>query len=399
MPAPSLSTSSSVSTPRHRAAAAAVLDWYDRHRRDLPWRARPGVQPDPYHVWLSEIMLQQTTVATVRSYFAAFTERWPRVGDLAAAERDEVMSAWAGLGYYARARNLHAAAQYVAGELNGVFPADEDGLRALPGVGPYTAAAIAAIAFGQRAVVVDGNIERVTARWDAVSTPLPDARPQLYAVMDALTPQQDSGGASGHRAGDFAQAMMDLGSGICTPPRKTKDGLSAPSCMICPLRETCAAAGSSPEGFPVKKPKSPRPDRHGVVLVVEDAEGRVALERRRDDGMLGGLFVFPGSGWADGSPKQEDYPIQEDSAAGRMIAALGGGETLNTTVEHIFSHFRVILTICRLRLADKGSVKAADVPLPPQVDWVDRDSLDRVALPTVMVKVAVAAGVLPPKGR
>ncbi|MCE2516303.1 MAG: A/G-specific adenine glycosylase [Alphaproteobacteria bacterium] len=383
----SSSTVSSSITPRHQAATTALLDWYDVHRRDLPWRARHGQRPNPYHVWLSEIMLQQTTVATVKSYFARFTERWPEVADLAAADRDEVMSAWAGLGYYARARNLHAAAKRVANDHGGAFPADEDGLRQLPGVGPYTAAAIAAIAFGQRAVVVDGNIERVTARWDAVTTPLPTARPELYRIMDALTPR----GEQGSRAGDFAQAMMDLGSGLCTPPRKTKNGLSQPSCMICPLMGTCAASGKAPENFPVKKAKTPRPDRHGVALVIEDQGGHIALERRRDDGMLGGLYVFPGSGWADGSPKVADYPMTSDCGGGIMLDQFGHGETLNTRVEHIFSHFRVILTIQRLR------IEAKKPPLPDGLHWVDRGELAAKALPTVMVKVARAAGLIDPR--
>ena len=218
---------------RHHAATTALLSWYETHSRVLPWRAPAGSSADPYAVWLSEIMLQQTTVATVKTYFNAFISRWPDVRALAAAPRDDVLAAWAGLGYYARARNLHAAAVTVAEQHDGRFPDTEAGLRALPGIGPYTAAAIAAIAFGRRAVVVDGNIERVTARWQDVQIPLPKAKPTLHAVMDALTPDD--------RAGDFAQAMMDLGAMVCTPPRRQKadSARSLPDCASCPLHATC----------------------------------------------------------------------------------------------------------------------------------------------------------------
>ena len=384
---------------RHDDAAAALLDWYDAHRRDLPWRAKDGERSTPYHVWLSEIMLQQTTVATVAAYFEKFTSIWPTVHDLAKANRDDVMAAWAGLGYYARARNLHKAAIAVVEDFGGAFPNTEDGLRQLPGVGPYTAAAIAAIAFDQRAVVVDGNIERVTARWQMIEAPLPQAKAEIYAVMDALTPRKQTG----HRSGDFAQAMMDLASSICLAPRKSQkksqSGLTEPLCMICPLHPTCRGAGNSPELYPKKKPKTPRPDRYGTVLVVEDNAGNIVLERRPDDGMLGGLDVFPGSGWADGSSQEKNYPILPESLAGQVLAqsnqVLGQaeqgqvmGRILNETVSHIFSHFRIILTLHHLKFdAEKPA-------LPEGLIWADKAALPDRALPTVMVKVAKAARII-----
>jgi A/G-specific adenine glycosylase len=374
----------------HQQASQALLDWYDQHHRDLPWRVSPqavqsGERPNPYHVWLSEIMLQQTTVPTVKSYFATFTTRWQTVHDLASASRDDVMAAWAGLGYYARARNLHRAAEIIAQDHVGDFPDTEAELLTLPGIGAYTAAAIAAIAFGRRAVVVDGNIERVTARWANVTKPLPKAKPDLYQVMDALTPD--------HRAGDFAQAMMDLGAMICTPSRRSGDGLSLPNCGICPLRSTCATRGEAAAALPRKAPKTKRPDRHGVALIITDQAGHVALERRGDHGMLGGLDVFPGSGWADGSKDVAAYPIDADSPAGEILARhdqmLGGQRlTLNQKAEHIFSHFRVLLTIEKIQL---DGVKP---PLPKGWRWESIETLPNLALPTVMAKVARLGGLL-----
>lgn len=364
-------------TERHHQASRAVLEWYGQHRRVLPWRALPGEQPDPYRVWLSEIMLQQTTVATVKAYFEAFTARWPSVEALAAASRDEIMEAWSGLGYYARARNLHACAVTVARDHGGRFPETEQGLRQLPGVGDYTAAAVAAIAFGERAVVVDGNIERVAARWDAVTAPLPGAKPQIKAVVDALTPDQ--------QAGDFAQALMDIGARICTPARRRQGQLSPPDCAICPLAETCLGRESEPALLPVKKPKTPRPDRFGTALVVEDSAGRILFERRGETGMLGGMLVFPGSHWADGRPGISDYPVEASATAARLLAATGGGVVLNGQVEHVFSHFRVILTVIKLSGNADGKTDGNWVRVP-------KDQLEKAALPTVMRKVARLAG-------
>ncbi|XDZ65066.1 A/G-specific adenine glycosylase [Alphaproteobacteria bacterium LSUCC0684] len=376
MPVPSAATLED----RSPEAAGRLLDWYDKERRDLPWRAAPGKQADPYEVWLSETMLQQTTVATVKGYFRLFTDRWPDIHALAAAPRDEVMAAWAGLGYYARARNLHKTAGMVSRELGGVFPDTEEGLRTLPGIGPYTAAAIAAIAFGRRAVVVDANIERVVARWQAIATPLPGAKKEIAAVMDHLTPET--------RAGDFAQAMMDLGAMICTPARKKADLLSRPDCQSCPIAATCLGRDQHPEGYPVKPAKAPRPERYGTAVLVLDGKGHVLVETRADQGMLGGMDMFPGTNWPDGTSSIRDYPLSADNSAGRLIAALGQGRRLNTNVEHVFSHFRVILTIHCLD-ADPGGLKLA-----PAQRWVPLAELSDIALPTVMRKVARAGGIL-----
>jgi A/G-specific adenine glycosylase len=377
---------------RHRRAAAAALKWYHSHGRDLPWRTSPqkrksmGVRPDPYHVWLSEIMLQQTTVATVKTYFEKFTSIWPTVSDLAAADRNDVLSAWAGLGYYARARNLHKTAKMVADDHGGAFPDTEDGLRSLPGIGPYTAAAIAAIAFGRRAVVVDGNIERLTARWDRIEEPLPKAKAACYAVMDALTPK---GCGNDFDAGDFAQALMDIGSGICTPPRKSSSGLTAPSCPICPLAATCIGKDHDPAHLPLRPPKKPRPDRHGHALVVTDAEGHVVLTRRADKGLLGGLEVFPGNDWPDGGgATPDDGMVACHQPAAGLLSRFGRGVVLNTPVEHVFTHFRVLITVEVIRLEDIRP------DLPEGFFWVHRDNLPGRALPTVMVKCAAAAEIV-----
>ena len=263
--------------------AAVLLAWYDRHARKLPWRVGPkerarGVQPDPYRVWLSEIMLQQTTVAAVKPYFDAFIARWPDVAALATAPREEVMKTWAGLGYYARARNLHACAEAVMRDHGGRFPETAAGLKALPGIGEYTAAAVAAIAFDEPVAVVDGNIERVIARLFAIDTPLPAAKKEIRARQQEMTPQA--------RAGDYAQAMMDLGAAICTPKR--------PACALCPLVEACVAhARGEEETYPVKAEKAVRPTRHGLAFVAIRADGAVLLRRRPDKGLLGGMAEVP----------------------------------------------------------------------------------------------------------
>ena len=264
------------------ADPAALLAWYDRHRRHLPWRSAPGQQADPYHVWLSEIMLQQTTVKAVGPYYAKFLARWPDVSALAEAPLDDVLKAWAGLGYYARARNLHACAKAVAGEHGGRFPDTEDGLRALPGIGGYTAAAIAAIAFGRRAVAIDGNIERVIARLYAVEAELPAAKTEIRARADALVPDQ--------RVGDFTQAMMDLGATICTPKK--------PACGICPWMAACAArARGDAETFPRKAPKVEGRMRYGASFVVTRADDVVLVRSRPEKGLLGGMTEMPSTPW------------------------------------------------------------------------------------------------------
>ena len=267
-----------------RDARQALLDWYDREARILPWRIGPGQanRPDPYRVWLSEVMLQQTTTAHAAPYYAAFTQRWPTVADLAAAQDADVMAAWAGLGYYARARNMLAGARAVVRDHGGVFPDTEAALLKLPGVGAYTAAAVASIAFDRAANVVDGNVERVMARQFAVETPLPGARPELRRLAALFV--------TDHRPGDWAQALMDLGATICRP--------KSPLCDRCPIAFACRAlAGGEPARFPIKLKKAERPHRLGHVWVLRDDRGRVALVRRPDRGLLGGMLGLPTSDW------------------------------------------------------------------------------------------------------
>lgn len=335
-----------------RKPAEALLAWYDAHARTLPWRIAPGsgARPDPYRVWLSEVMLQQTTVAAAAPYFARFTARWPGVAALAAAADAEVMAAWAGLGYYARARNLLACARAVAGDHGGVFPATEAGLRALPGVGRYTAAAVAAIAFGQRAVVVDANVERVVARLFAVATPLPAARPALYDHADRLTPDA--------RAGDFAQAMMDLGATVCTP--------RSPRCLVCPLVAACAGhASGDPGRFPVKPARRDRPHRRGIAYWIE-RDDRVLLVRRPGKGMLGGMRALPGGGW--GETAEDAPPV---AARWRSLGA----------VEHVFSHFALTLEL-RTAAVDADGLDG---------EWWPVGRLAEAGLPTLYARAAALA--------
>jgi len=345
------------------AIAPALLAHYRRHARRLPWRSPPGTpSPEPYHVWLSEIMLQQTTVAAVAPYYERFLARWPTVEALAAADDAALMAAWAGLGYYARARNLLACARFVAGELGGRFPDDEGRLRALPGIGAYTAAAIAAIAFGRRAVVVDGNVERVVSRLFAVETPLPAAKPMLRALTDSITPASD--------AGDFAQAMMDLGATICTSAR--------PGCLACPLRGVCAArAAGAPERFPVKAPKKARPTRAGTAWWVE-ADGAVWLVTRPERGLLGGMLGVPTSDWVERGPA--DTPVPPLPGDWRSVVG---------TVRHVFTHFALELRVERLQLADPpAGARLASALGDGQ--WWPLDQLDEAGLPTLFARVARA---------
>ena len=327
-----------------RAVQAALLDWYDRHYRELPWRVAPaaraaGVRPDPYRVWLSEVMLQQTTVAAATQYYHAFTRRWPRVEALAEAPLEQVLAAWAGLGYYARARNLHKCARVVAQELGGRFPDTEAELARLPGIGPYTAAAVAAIAFERPATVVDGNIERVMARLFAVEQPLPGAKPTLRSHAATLTPE--------HRPGDHAQALMDLGATICTP--------RAPACMVCPLRAGCAghARGLAAE-LPRKAAKAAKPVRLGTCWLAEDGVGRVLVTRRPQTGLLGGMLALPSSDWTE---------TLGDPAPPFDAAWRAGGE-----VRHTFTHFHLRLGVMRATCAnlpgDAMEPGAAEAAMP-----------------------------------
>jgi A/G-specific adenine glycosylase len=338
---------------------ARLLAWYDRHRRDLPWRAKPGRTADPYAVWLSEIMLQQTTVATIRGRFGNFVARWPDVASLAAAPLDDILHEWAGLGYYARARNLHACARAVVEIHGGRFPTNEADLAALPGIGAYTAAAVAAIAFDRKATVVDGNVERVIARLHAVETPMPAAKRELRDFATALTPAS--------RPGDYAQAMMDLGATVCTPRN--------PRCGLCPLNESCQAlALGTPEAFPRRLPKAARPVRHGVVYWITREDGAVLLRQRQAKGLLGGMMEFPSTEWGS-SP----WP---DPAAAAKLAPLPCREwrVLIPRVGHTFTHFHLELAILA------GEVEHA----PEECLFVPPARLGEHALPTLMRKVADA---------
>jgi len=329
-------------------SAAALLAWYDRHARRLPWRANEDTPPDPYRVWLSEVMLQKTTVAAVKSYFEAFTTRWPTVADLAAAPEEAVMSAWAGLGYYARARNLIGCARAVAGG-GGRFPDTEAGLRALPGIGPYTAAAIAAIAFGRRAVVVDANVERVVTRIFALEQPLPAARPEIGRLTDRMTPTA--------RAGDFAQAMMDLGATICTPRN--------PACAICPLSEGCAARKSgAPETYPRKVPKTAKPVRKGTIFWVQ-SDDAVLLVRRPARGLLGGMRALPSGPWQAGDPGLAEAPAQ---AQWREVG----------TGRHVFTHFVLDYRLMATRVSSRSNGG----------EWWPIAELPTAGLPTLFARAA-----------
>jgi A/G-specific adenine glycosylase len=352
--------------------AEALLRWYDRERRDLPWRAPPGARADPYRVWLSEIMLQQTTVKAVKPRYADFLRRWPDVTALAEAELGEVLAAWAGLGYYARARNLHACAREVATRHNGSFPETEAGLRSLPGIGGYTAAAIAAIAFGARATPVDGNIERVVARVFAVTTPLPAAKAEIKALAESLTPEE--------RAGDFAQGLMDLGATICTPRR--------PACGLCPVRPHCAGfAEGLAEVLPYRDEKAERPVRRGVAFVVLREDGAVLLRQRPLKGLLGGMLEVPSTPWGEVAPR-----VAEVGALAPIDA-----EWRQTTgpVEHTFTHFHLVLEVLRAEVGVDAALTGAAAP--ERCRWVHVRDLHAAALPSLMRKVLAHA--LEPEAR
>jgi A/G-specific adenine glycosylase len=348
--------------------SATLLAWYDRHRRKLPWRAAPGNAADPYRVWLSEIMLQQTTTKAVAPYFAKFLARWNDVRALAAAPLSEVLGAWAGLGYYARARNLHGCARVVVERYGGTFPQSESALRELPGIGRYTAAAISAIAFDVPATPVDGNIERVVARLFAVSAPLPQAKPDLQRLACTLTPCR--------RAGDFAQAMMDLGATICTPKR--------PACALCPWMESCAGYSSGdPALFPQRTPKRGGTLRRGAAFVVLRADGFLLVRTRPATGLLGGMTEVPNSDWladfdevnvSDGAPRfgpaKKNLPI-----AWRRIPGV---------VRHVFTHFPLELSVYWARVS-------ADVSAPKGTRWIECGKIAEEALPSLMRKVVARA--------
>jgi A/G-specific adenine glycosylase len=338
--------------------APAVLAWYDRHARELPWRVAPAerardIRPDPYRVWLSEVMLQQTTVAAVKDYFLRFTSLWPSVFDLAAAPLDAVLREWAGLGYYARARNLHACAQAVVGQHAGVFPQTSAALQALPGIGAYTSAAIAAICFDEPVAVLDGNLDRVLARYYALAVPVREAKEELRAALQNSVPA---------RAGDFAQAMMDLGATICAP--------RLAACMLCPLQPGCLATRiADPTLYPIKPVKAERPVRRGHAYVMVDKDGDVYLQGRPQKGLLGGMTEVPGSDWVAVLPAP-DYPARADwQHRGQVV--------------HVFTHFRLELEVWSAEITPEGFDGGW---------WAPPASLRQEALPTLFRKVLAQAG-------
>ncbi len=340
---------------------AALLDWFERHARILPWRVGPkdrsrGDRPDPYRVWLSEVMLQQTTVKAVIPYFETFMDRWPIVEALAAASDDSIMAAWAGLGYYSRARNLIACARRITDEHEAQFPRSATALVDLPGIGAYTSAAIAAIAFDEPVPVVDGNVERVMTRYFAIQRAMPAAKTEVRERLVPLVPPD--------RAGEFAEAMMDLGATICTP--------RYPACSLCPLNQSCAAhRRGDPLFFPVKAPRKPKPTRYGTAFVAVRSDGAILVRRRPPKGLLGGMVEVPGSTWADTAPTV-DAPVY------------GRWRTIAAPVEHVFTHFRLFV-----------SVKVADVlpdtPAPDGCWWAERGGLADIGLPSLMAKIVEAA--------
>lgn len=338
--------------------AEAVLAWYDRHARVLPWRISPadrarGVRPDPYRVWLSEVMLQQTTIPAVVNYYARFLSLWPTVADLAAAPLDAILVEWAGLGYYARARNLHACAIAVVERFGGHFPTASADLLTLPGIGPYTAAAIAAITADEQVAVVDGNVDRVVARYLALEVPVRDAKDLVRATVQAAVPP---------RAGDFAQALMDLGATICAP-RGT-------SCMLCPIRPGCAGTRHDPLRFPVKPTKPERPIRYGHAFVMRDVSGDIYLRARPAKGLLAKMTETPGSDWT-GAPSDPTYPIASDWRHHGQVV-------------HVFTHFRLELEVWSATVTEPAALAEGW--------WASPAELDAEALPSLFRKVLAAAG-------
>ena len=334
-----------------------LLGWYDANARKLPWRVEPeenksGILPNPYHVWLSEVMLQQTTVAAVKDYFVKFITLWPTVNDLAGASQDDVMKAWAGLGYYSRARNLKKCADHVANELDGYFPTAQEDLIKLPGIGPYTSGAISTIAFQNKATVVDGNIERVVTRHTANATPMPEAKADCATFVDAEMPES--------RPGDFAQAMMDLGAVICTPRN--------PVCALCPVRYGCKSfAQGTMMDFPVKAPKKSKPNRKGAAFVLQREDGAIWLRKRPNKGLLAGMSEVVTTDWTartDGALGSDAIPVKADWVA-------------KGTIKHTFTHFHLELEVWHALSQAPNN----------HGWWVDEKDLSKEALPTVMKKV------------
>lgn len=343
------------SVPKQKTFSKKILLWYDTHQRSLPWRIPSSEKQNPYHVWLSEIMLQQTTVPTVVSYFTKFIDRWPTVHDLASASLDEVLHAWQGLGYYARARNMHKCASIVSEQKNGLFPSTEEELVKLPGIGPYTAAAISAIAFGQPSTVVDGNIDRIISRLFCIKAPIQSAKKEIYEYAKRLTPKT--------RAGDYAQALMDLGSGICKP--------KSPKCLECPVSRDCLAKEKGETGkYPLQPIKETKPKRTGTVFWIERASDKaVFFIKRPTKGLLGGLYFLPSTNW-DNSKEVSDPHFKH---------AIGHFQPLGK-VSHTFTHFHLELEILSGKVSRNLEKKLNG-------EWILRNQLDEYAFPTLMRKI------------
>ena len=349
--------------PSPVASAATLLAWYDRHRRKLPWRAENGEASEPYRVWLSEIILQQTTVKAVGPYYMRFIQRWPSIADLAAERLEEVLKLWAGLGYYARARNLHACARAVVQDHGGSFPQTEAELLTLPGIGAYTAAAIAAIAFERKAAPVDGNIERVVARLFAIEEPLPAAKPKVRTLAATLTPER--------RAGDFAQAMMDLGAMVCTPKN--------PACALCPWREPCVARQrGDQETFPRKMPKVEGKLRRGAAFVVMRKDGALLVRTRPDKGLLAKMTEVPTTPWS------HDF---DESDVPREVPLKANWHRAPGTVKHVFTHFPLELAVFRAQVANTTRS-------PKGMRWIAAHEIEGEAFPNVMRKVIAHAPIV-----
>ena len=343
-----------------------LLAWYDQHRREMPWRSAPGQTPDPYHVWLSEIMLQQTTVATVGAYFEKFIKRWPSLNDFAVSDLDDVLKMWAGLGYYARARNLHKCAGIVMAERGGDFPRTLKELQNLPGIGPYTAAAVLSIAFDKRAVVVDGNVERVMARIFAIEKPLPHSKPLLKTCADTLTPDK--------RSGDYAQAVMDLGATVCKPKK--------PSCSICPWLASCNANKQGiQEQLPRKIKKTPIPTRRGTAFWLQRQDGKVLLRKRPAKGLLGAMMEIPSTPWIDTAQKRPEDSMPETHVPMETV----WHKNKCQIVRHTFTHFHLELNIWQASPDTEATL--TDAADEKRCSWVSINELDDQALPTLMRKV------------
>lgn len=341
------------------ASAETLLDWYDHQGRSLPWRRLSATgRPDVYHVWLSEMMLQQTTVVTVIPYFEKFLSLWPDLTALAHANLDDVLSAWAGLGYYARARNLHKCAQTLLQEYQGNFPQTAAELQKLPGIGPYSSAAIAAIAFGEAATIVDGNVERVISRLCHITTPLPDSKPEIKLLAAQLTPLD--------RSGDYAQAIMDLGATVCTPRK--------PDCILCPWRDACQGRiATDPETLPAKRPKKAKPTRTAIAFWTVRPDGFVLIRRRPPKGLLGGMLEIPSTDWIADHIWELPEAVKSAPIGGLDWSLLPG------QIRHTFTHFHLDVQIA---LGQARQFTPTNLG-----EWVSPEQLQELGLPTLMRKI------------